>query len=61
MEYKVYCLIKNEELRQNNTIVRVKVFADCISDALNKAKDMFLKKLKRQSSFQIFMYETTKN
>ncbi len=57
MQYKVYCLLKREK---DDRIVRVKVFADCISDALAKAKEMFMKKLNKQK-FNIFMYETAEN
>ena len=42
---------------KNGKVVRVKVVADCIADALKKAKEMFMKKLE-ESKFKIFMYET---
>lgn len=57
MEYKVYCLLKSEEMEKKDKVVRVKVFADCLSEALKKAKDSFSKKLARP--FNIFMYETS--
>ena len=57
MQYNVYCLLKREK---DDRIVRVKVFADCISDALAKAKEMFMKKI-RKHKFSIFMYETADN
>ena len=57
MQYKVYCLLKREK---DDRIVRVRVFADCISEAIAKAKEMFSKKLKKQN-YSIFMYETMEN
>ncbi|MDY2880159.1 MAG: hypothetical protein SOT34_04400 [Candidatus Borkfalkiaceae bacterium] len=58
MEYKVYCLMKDErQPAKSDRIVRVRVAADCIADALKKAKEMFMKKIE-ESRFHIFMYET---
>ena len=58
MQYKVYCLLNDEKYAVKNCkVVRVKVVADCIADALKKAKEMFMKKLE-ESKFKIFMYET---
>lgn len=58
MQYKVYCLLNDEKYAvKNGKVVRVKVVADCIADALKKAKEMFMKKLE-ESKFKIFMYET---
>ncbi|MBO6264010.1 MAG: hypothetical protein IJ706_07130 [Clostridia bacterium] len=56
MEYKVYCLTKHGDDKVDDKVVRVKVNADSISDALKKAKELFMAKLKK--SFNIFMYET---
>lgn len=60
MQYKVYCLLKSRKEEQQGKIVRVNVFADCIADALAKAKERFTQKLK-ENTFNIFMYETVKN
>ncbi len=57
MQYKVYCLLKAQESGQQDKIVRVKVIAECISEALTKAKELFSKKL-RERKFNVFMYET---
>ncbi len=58
MQYKVYCLLKNNDGKDNSDkVLRVKVIADCISEALKKAKTMFSQKL-RSRPFNIFMYET---
>ena len=57
MQYKVYCLLKSEA--EKDRVLRVKVIADCIADALNKAKEMFAQKLSKRN-FNIFMYETAK-
>lgn len=57
MEYKVYCLLKEENLEETARVVRVKVIADCVAEALKKAKDRFSQKLKK-NKFNIFMYET---
>ena len=58
MQYKVYCLLNDEKYAvKNGKVVRVKVVADSIADALKKAKEMFMKKLE-ESKFKIFMYET---
>ena len=54
MKYKVYCLLKREK---DDRIVRVQVHADCISEALAKAKELFSQKLKK-NRYSIFMYET---
>lgn len=56
MEYKVYCLLKSEKPEENERVLRVKVIADCIADALRKAKEKFSQKLKK-NKFNIFMYE----
>ena len=47
MEYKVYCLLKTEKPEENDKVVRVKVIADCIAEALRKAKERFSQKLKK--------------
>ncbi|MBO4323046.1 MAG: hypothetical protein J5836_00135 [Clostridia bacterium] len=57
MQYKVYCLLKSDA--EKDRVLRVKVIADCISDALNKAKEMFSRKLNKRN-YNIFMYETAK-
>lgn len=57
MQYKIYCLLKSEA--EKDKVLRVRVIADCISDALNKAKEMFARKL-RSKTYHIFMYETAK-
>ena len=57
MEYKVYCLLKPEKPEESERVVRVKVIADCIAEALRKAKERFSQKLKK-NKFNIFMYET---
>ncbi|MBQ7643266.1 MAG: hypothetical protein IJS67_05125 [Clostridia bacterium] len=57
MQYKVYCLLKNEKTEGDDRVLRVKVLADCIAEALRKAKELFAKKLCARP-FNIFMYET---
>lgn len=57
MQYKVYCLFKSKKDKMKNRVVRVKVIADCLNDALTKAKERFKQKL-NDNSFNIFMYET---
>ena len=59
MRYKVYCLLKNENLNSEDRVIRVRVIADCINEALSKAKERFNEKL-RQKQYSIFMYETEK-
>ena len=59
MQYKIYCLLKSPNSEENERVVRVRVIADCISDALAKAKERFKQKLK-EKSFNIFVYETVK-
>lgn len=59
MQYKVYCLLKSRKEEQEGKVVRVNVIANCIAEALSKAKEMFAKKLK-ENTFNIFMYETVK-
>ncbi|MBE5742529.1 MAG: hypothetical protein E7360_04310 [Clostridiales bacterium] len=59
MQYKVYCLLKNANVDSTDRVVRVKVIADCINEALYKAKERFNQKL-RQKKYSIFMYETVK-
>ncbi len=56
MEYKVYCLLKNDD---KDKVLWVKVIADCFSDAIQTAKELFQSKLKERK-FNIFMYETAK-
>ena len=56
MEYRIYCLQKLDAEKKERG-VRVNVFADCIAEALNKAKELFGKKMKK-NSYNIFMYET---
>ena len=55
-QYRVYCI---HELKKER-VVRVNVFAECIAEALNKAKELFGKKLKK-NSYDIFMYESQMN
>lgn len=58
MQYSVYCLLKNNDGGgSDDKVLRVKVIADCISEALKKAKSLFSQKL-RSRPFNIFMYET---
>ena len=57
MQYKVYCLHKSENAEKNDKVIRVKVIADCIAEALRKAKELFQSKLNKRP-FNIFMYET---
>ena len=57
MQYKVYCLFKGDGTKDDK-VLRVKVIADCIAEALKKAKETFSRKLK-SGSFNIFMYETS--
>ena len=59
MQYNVYCLLKDENLEKNDRVIRVNVFADCINEALLKAKEKFKQKIE-ESRFKIFMYETVK-
>ena len=56
MLYRVYCIQKLDSEKKER-VVRVNVFAECITEALNKAKELFGKKLKK-NSFNIFMYES---
>ena len=56
MLYRVYCIQKLGSEKKER-VVRVNVFAECIAEALNKAKELFGKKLKK-NSFNIFMYES---
>ena len=56
MLYRVYCIQKLDSEKMER-VVRVNVFAECIAEALNKAKELFGKKLKK-NSFNIFMYES---
>ena len=56
MLYRVYCIQKLDSEKKER-VVRVNVFAECIAEALNKAKELFGKKLKK-NSFNIFMYES---
>ena len=59
-QYRVYCIqILDNELKKER-VVRVNVFAECIAEALNKAKELFGKKLKK-NSYDIFMYESQMN
>lgn len=58
MQYKVYCLLKSPNPEENERVVRVRVIADCITDALAKARERFKQKLNKP--FNIFMYETVK-
>lgn len=57
MQYKVYCLLKSDA--EKDRVLRVRVIADCIADALNKAKEMFARKLNSRK-YDIFMYETAR-
>ena len=57
MQYKVYCLFKSKKENSKERVIRVKVIADGINEALLKAKEKFMQKLE-ESSFNIFMYET---
>lgn len=57
MQYKVYCLLKNAKEDNIDKVVKVSVIADCISEALTKAKERFNQKL-REKKYSIFMYET---
>ena len=56
MLYRVYCIQKLDSEKKER-VVRVNVFAECIAEALNKAKELFGKKLIK-NSFNIFMYES---
>ena len=58
-QYKIYCLLKTPDQEEKEKVVRVRVIADCITEALAKAKERFKQKLK-EKSFNIFMYETVK-
>lgn len=57
MQYKVYCLFKSKKPEERERVVRVKVIAESISDAIATAKKKFKEKLK-DKPFNIFMYET---
>ena len=59
MQYRIYCIQKLDKEKKER-VVRVNVFAECIAEALNKAKELFGKKLKK-NSFDIFMYESQPN
>lgn len=59
-QYKVYCIQKLDNELKKERVVRVNVFAECIAEALNKAKELFGKKLKK-NSYDIFMYESQMN
>lgn len=56
MQYRVYC-IQKLDAEKKERVVRTNVIADCVAEALEKAKELFSKKLKK-NSFNIFMYET---
>ena len=56
-QYRVYCIQKLDNELKKERVVRVNVFAECIAEALNKAKELFGKKLKK-NSYDIFMYES---
>ena len=60
MQYKVYCLLKDTKTNSSDKVLRVKVIADCVNEALTKAKERFSQKL-REKKFSIFMYETVQN
>ena len=59
-QYRVYCIQKLDNELKKERVVRVNVFAECIAKALNKAKELFGKKLKK-NSYDIFMYESQMN
>ena len=59
-QYRVYCIQKLDNELKKERVVRVNVFAECIAEALNKAKELFGKKLKK-NSYDIFMYESQMN
>lgn len=59
-QYRVYCIQKLDSELKKERVVRVNVFAECIAEALNKAKELFGKKLKK-NSYDIFMYESQTN
>ena len=59
MQYKIYCLLKSPKPEEKERVIRVRVIADCINDALAKARVRFRQKLKERN-FKIFMYETEK-
>ncbi len=60
MQYKVYCLLKDTKTNASDKVLRVKVIADCVNEALAKAKERFSQKL-CERKFSIFMYETVQN
>ena len=60
MLYRVYCIQTLDKELKKERVVRVNVFAECIAEALNKAKELFGKKLKK-NSYDIFMYESQMN
>ena len=45
-QYRVYCIQKLDNELKKERVVRVNVFAECIAEALNKAKELFGRKLK---------------
>ncbi len=57
MQYGVYCLLKARKDESSDRVLRVKVIAESISEAIIKAKELFTKKL-RERKFNVFMYET---
>ena len=59
-QYRVYCIQKLDNELKKERVVRVNVFAECIAEALNKAKELFGKKLKKNTD-DIFMYESQMN
>ena len=59
-QYRVYSIQKLDNELKKERVVRVNVFAECIAEALNKAKELFGKKLKK-NSYDIFMYESQMN
>ena len=40
-QYRVYCIQKLDNELKKERVVRVNVFAECIAEALNKAKELF--------------------
>ena len=59
-QYRVYCIQKLYNELKKERVDRVNAFAECIAEALNKAKELFGKKLKK-NSYDIFMYESQMN
>jgi len=59
VQYKVYCLLKSAKEENLDKVVKVSVIADCINEALTKARERFNQKL-REKKYSIFMYETIK-